>query len=55
MKRLIDAIINKWFCAHEDGNYLTQTKVYGDESKLPIKIVRTYRCKKCGRYKRIKF
>lgn len=55
MKRLIDAIIKKWFCCHE-WEFLFERKVevvddWGDSSWY---TVRHYFCKKCGKYKKIK-
>lgn len=55
MKRLIDAIIKKWFCCHE-WEYLFERRVeavddWGDRSWY---TVRHYFCKKCGKYKKIK-
>lgn len=55
MKRLIDAIIKKWFCCHE-WEFLFERKVevvddWGDSSWY---TVYHYFCKKCGKYKKIK-
>lgn len=53
MKKLIQAIIDKYFCLHdwkleyEANQYETAT------SKLPYKIKRFYICTKCGKVQKI--
>jgi len=57
MKRLIDAIIAKWFTVpeweliHENRLYLTgESEKNGD---YPVVVRQTYMCKKTGRFKKI--
>ena len=55
MKRLVDAIIKKWFCCHE-WEFLFERDVeevydWGDSGSY---TTRHYFCKKCGKYKKIK-
>lgn len=55
MKRLIDAIIKKWFCCHEweltDKRRVEVVDDFGDSSYY---TVFHYFCKKCGKHRKIK-
>lgn len=55
MKRLIDAIIKKWFCCHEwelvDERRVEVVDDFGDSSYY---TVFHYFCKKCGKHRKIK-
>lgn len=51
MKRLVDAIIKKWFCLHE-WEFVFQEDV--EISSGGLYHVYHFFCKKCGKYKRIK-
>lgn len=51
MKRLIDAIIKKWFCCHE-WIYLYDDVVKDDFGGTHN--ISHYLCHKCGKFKRIK-
>lgn len=54
MKRLIDAIIKKWFCGHEwEFLFTRDVEVVDDWGGNSSYIVYHYFCKKCGKYKRI--
>ena len=51
MKRLIDAIIKKWFCCHEWEFQYKENVEVGFDGRF---CVHHYFCKKCGKYKRVK-
>lgn len=55
MKRLIDAIIRKWFCCHEwelvEKRLVEERDEFGDSS---FYTVFHYFCKKCGKYMKFK-
>lgn len=51
MKRLIDAIIKKWFCCHKWELIIEdEVSCNGHKSYVMFHFV----CKKCGKYKRVK-
>ena len=61
-KRLVDAIIKKWFCCHEWELIDTEEVIVKDSNKEEWGYIKTiekrylvkhYFCKKCGRYLKI--
>lgn len=51
MKKLIEAIINKYLCAHK-WSLIKQVEVYDNDKRIGYKYV--YECKKCGKMKIVK-
>ena len=50
MNKLIDAIINKWFCCHEWE--IIKTTEYTDSTEYTDCFVHLLKCKKCGKLKK---
>lgn len=50
MKRLVDAMIKKWFCCHE-WKFICEGVMDLEDG---FYTVRYYYCKKCGKHKIIK-
>mgnify|MGYP003409239043 CR=1 FL=1 len=57
MKRLIDAIITKWFTVPEweleNVTHCYQTDILGNIVKHPYKTIHLYKCKKTGKFKTV--
>ena len=54
LKQWLHELLTKWSC-HHDWELVHENDVYEYEcDKYPIKIVSTFMCKKCGKFKKIK-
>lgn len=50
---MIQDFFKKWSCCHE-WRLISKTDIYkNSESKIPCKVVATFVCKKCGKFKKI--
>lgn len=48
-KKLIQAIIDKWFCKHEWRVFSEDSAYYTVDDKMPFRVDRTAVCNKCGK------
>lgn len=55
MKQALINLINKWACSHEWNMHRRSSSYeYNDSTRLPVEIIETLVCEKCGKIKQIK-
>lgn len=53
LKEFISALFEKWACKH-DWEHFAKVDVWGESEKYPKYHILHFKCKKCGKFKKIK-
>lgn len=53
-KEFISALLEKWACKHDWEQIAKVAHYYAEEDKYPMYHILHFKCKKCGKFKKIK-